>query len=120
MIEEQMHHCKKILQLVSPFFFNEISYTCSSSCTQYVSKFGKPNNGHKTDKGQFSFQSQEGQSQKCSNYCTISLIHILAKLCTESSIVGFSSIRTENFQMYKLGFEEAEEPEIKYPAQKQT
>ena len=27
-------------------------------CTQYVSKFGKLSNGHRTRKGQFSFQSQ--------------------------------------------------------------
>ena len=27
-------------------------------CTQYVSKFGKLSNGHRTEKGQFSFQSQ--------------------------------------------------------------
>jgi len=27
-------------------------------CTQYVSKFGKLNSGHRTGKGQFSFQSQ--------------------------------------------------------------
>ena len=26
-------------------------------CTQYVSKFGKLNSGHRTGKGQFSFQS---------------------------------------------------------------
>ena len=26
-------------------------------CTQYASKFGKPNSGHETGKGQFSFQS---------------------------------------------------------------
>ena len=28
------------------------------SCTQYVSKFGKLSSGHRTGKGQFSFQSQ--------------------------------------------------------------
>ena len=27
-------------------------------CTQYASKFGKLNSGHRTGKGQFSFQSQ--------------------------------------------------------------
>ena len=27
-------------------------------CTQYASKFGKLSNGHRTGKGQFSFQSQ--------------------------------------------------------------
>ena len=28
-------------------------------CTQYVSKFGKLSSGHRTGKGQFSFQFQE-------------------------------------------------------------
>ena len=29
----------------------------SKCCTQYVSKFGKPSSGHRTGKGQLSFQS---------------------------------------------------------------
>ena len=33
-------------------------------CTQYASKFGKPSSGHRTGKGQFSFQSQEGQCKR--------------------------------------------------------
>ena len=38
---------------------------------------------------------------------------MLARLCSKSFKLGFSNTWTENFQMYKLGFEEAEEPEIK-------
>ena len=34
------------------------------SCIQYVSKFGKLSSGHRTGKGQFSFQSQERQCQR--------------------------------------------------------
>ena len=33
-------------------------------CTQYASKFGKLNNGHRTRKGQFSFQSQRRACQR--------------------------------------------------------
>ena len=33
-------------------------------CTQYASKFGKSSSGHRTGKGQFSFQSQEGQCKR--------------------------------------------------------
>ena len=33
-------------------------------CTQYVSKFGKLGSGHKTEKGQFSFQSQRRGMRK--------------------------------------------------------
>ena len=40
---------------------------------------------------------------------------MLASLCSKSFQLGFSSTWTENFQMYKLGFKEAEKPEIKLP-----
>ena len=33
-------------------------------CTQYASKFGKLSSGHRTGKGQFSFQSQRKAMQK--------------------------------------------------------
>ena len=41
--------------------------------------------------------------------------HMLAKLCSKSFMLGFSTTWTEKFQMCKLGFKEAEEPEIKLP-----
>jgi len=44
-----------------------------------------------------------------------SLDHILGRLYSKSKL-DFSSTRTENFQMYKLDLERAEEPEIKLPA----
>ena len=40
---------------------------------------------------------------------------MLARLCSKSFKLGFSSMGTKNFQMYKLGFEETEETEIKLP-----
>ena len=49
-------------------------------CTQYVSKFGKLNSGHRTGKGQFSFQSQRKAMPK--NVQTIAHLyssHSLAK-----------------------------------------
>ena len=44
-------------------------------CTQYTSKFGKLSSGHRTGKGQFSFQSQKRQCQgmlKLPHNCTLS------------------------------------------------
>ena len=41
--------------------------------------------------------------------------HMLAKLCSKFSKLGFNSTWTENFQMFKLDLEMAEEPEIKLP-----
>ena len=85
-------------------------------CTQCVSKFGKLSNGHKTGQCQFSFQLQRRPMLKNAQ-TTIQLhsFHMLAKLCSKFFKLGFSSTWTNNFQMYKLGFEEAEEPEIKWP-----
>ena len=42
-------------------------------------------------------------------------VHMLARLCLKSFKLGFDSPRTKNFQMYKLGFKESEESEIKLP-----
>ena len=41
--------------------------------------------------------------------------HTLARQCSKSFKLGFNSILTENFQVYKLDLEKAEEPEIKLP-----
>ena len=39
--------------------------------------------------------------------------HILARLCSKFFKLGFSSMWIENFLMYKLDLEKAEEPESK-------
>ena len=85
-------------------------------CTQYASKFGKLSSGHRTEKDQFSFQSQRRAIPK-NVQTTIQLcsFHMLAKLCLKSFKQGFSSMWTSNFQMYKLGLENAEESDIKLP-----
>ena len=50
-------------------------------CTQYASKFGKLSSGHRTGKGQFSFQFQrKGNAKECSNYRTIALISHTSKV----------------------------------------
>ena len=41
--------------------------------------------------------------------------HMLAKQPSNFSKLGFNSMWTENFQMFKLDLEKAEEPEIKLP-----
>ena len=84
-------------------------------CTQYASKFGKLSSGHWTGKGQFSFQSQRKLMPK--NVQTTAQMHSSHTLekCSKSSNPGFNSMWTVNFQMFKLDFEKAEEPEIKLP-----
>ena len=83
-------------------------------CTQYASKFGKLSGGHRTGKGQFSFQSQRKAMPKNAQTTTqLHSSHMLVKWCSKFSKPGFNSMWTENFQMLKLDLEKAEEPEIK-------
>ena len=85
-------------------------------CTQYVSKFGKLSSGHRTGKGLFSFQSRRKAIPKNAQTTTqLHTSHTLVKYCSKLSKPGFSNMWTENFQMFKLALEKAEEPEIKLP-----
>ena len=64
----------------------------------------------------FSLQSQRrAVSNNVQTTVQLLSFHRLAMLCSKSSKLGFSSTWTENFQMFKLGLEKAEEPEFKLP-----
>ena len=52
---------------------------------------------------------------KLPDNCTQHSLPMLVRLCSKSFKLGFSSIWIKNFQMYKLGLEKAEDPEIKLP-----
>ena len=85
-------------------------------CTQYASKFGKLNSGHRTGKGQFLFQSQRKAMPKNAQTTTqLHSSHTLVKKCPKFSKSGFSNMWTVNFQMFKLVLEKAEEQEVKLP-----
>ena len=85
-------------------------------CTQYVNKFVMLSIGHRTGKGWFPFQSQRRavpeNAQTTGQLCSFP---ILVRLCLKSFKLRFSSMWTENFQMFKLDLEKAEEPEIELP-----
>ena len=84
--------------------------------TQHASKFGELSNGHRTGKGQFSFQSQrKAMSKNAQTITQLHSSHTLVKKCSKFSKPGFSNMTTVNFQMFKLVLEKAEEPEIKLP-----
>ena len=82
--------------------------------TQYASKCGKLSSGHRTGKGQFSFQSQRNATPK--NVQTTTQLH-------SSHMLVMLKILQARFQHYmnreppdvQAGLEKAEEPEIKLP-----
>ena len=72
---------------------------------------------YRAEKVTFSFQSQSRTIPK--NVLTTEQLcsfYMLARLCSKSFKLGFNSTWIWNFQIYKLGFKEAEGPEIKLPA----
>ena len=85
-------------------------------CTQYASKSGKLSSGHRTGKGQFSFQSQrKAMPKNVETAAQLHSSHTLAKQCSKFSKTGFKSMWTVNVQMFRLDLEKAEDPEIKLP-----
>ena len=85
-------------------------------CTQYASKSGKLSSGHRTGKGQFSFQSQrKAMSKNAQTAAQLHSSHMLVKSCSKCFKPGFSNTWTVKFLMFKLVLERAEEPEIKLP-----
>ena len=71
------HYWTKLVEVMDFQLSNFKSWkTILWNCyTQYASKFGKLSRGHRTGKGQFSFQShKKGNAKECSNYLTIALI----------------------------------------------
>ena len=83
---------------------------------QYASKFGKLSSGHRTGKGQFSFQSQRKAIPKNAQTTTqFHSSHTLVKWWSKFFKPGFKNMWTVNFQMLKLVLDKAEETEIKFP-----
>ena len=78
-------------------------------CTQHTSKFGKLSSGHRTGKGQFSFQSQrKAMSKNAQTTAQLHSSHRLVMKCSKFSKPGFNNMWTMNFQMFKLVLEKAE------------
>ena len=86
----------------------------SKCCTQYASKSGKCSSGHRTGKGQFSFQSQrKGMTKNAKATTQLHSSHMIVKKHSKFSKPGFSNMWSVNCQMFKLGLENAEHKEIK-------
>ena len=60
--------------------------------TQYASKFGKFSSGHRTGKGQFSFQFQrKAMPENVQTTAQLHSSHTLTKSCSKFSKPGFNS-----------------------------
>ena len=85
-------------------------------CTQYASKFGKLSSGHRTGKGQFSFQfPKESNVKECSNYWIIALISHASEV-----ILKILPARLQKYVNYELtdvqaGFRKGRGTMVKFP-----
>ena len=68
------------------------------------------------EKVSFHSNLKEGQCQRIFKLSQLHSSHMLSKYCSKFSKQYFNSAWTENFQIFKLDLEKAEEPEIKLPA----
>ena len=81
-------------------WMQKIARRDKKSLSQYITKFGKLSSGHRTGKGQFSFQSQ--RRAMSNNVKTTVLLHsfqMQERWCSKSFKLGFRSMWTKNFQM---------------------
>ena len=81
--------------------------------TQYVSKFGKLSSGHKTGKGQFSFQSQGKVMPK--NIQTTTQLYSSHRKVMLKIQARLQQYVNQELQMFKLNLEKAKEKQIKLP-----
>ena len=80
------------------------------------SKCGKLSSGHRTGKGQFSFQSQRKAMPKdVQTAIQFSLISHTSKVMLKILQARLQQYMNCDFQMFKLDLEKAEESEIKLP-----
>ena len=81
-------------------------------CTQYVSKFGKLNHGHRTGKGQFSFQSQrKDMAKNVQNTVQIALTLHASKAMPQILQARLQQYENQELPDVQAGL--AKEPEIK-------
>ena len=112
------HHNKQIKWRLwnSRAISNPKTRCCESATLNIASKFGKLSSGHRTRKGQFSFQFQRKAMPKSVH--TTAQLHssqMLAKKYSKFSKPGSNSTWTVNFQIFKMDLEKAAQLEIKLP-----
>ena len=83
--------------------------------TQYASKFGKQQWPHDWKRSVFIQSQRRAMPKNVQITVKLHSLHMLVRLCSKSFKLCFNGTWTENFHMYKLDLEKAEEPEIKLP-----
>ena len=74
-------------------------------CTQYVSKFGKLNNGHRTGKRSiFIPVPKKGSSKECANYCIILLTSHTSKVMLKVLQARFQQVMNWELPDIQAGF----------------
>ena len=73
-------------------------------CTQYATKFGKLNSGHRTGKGLFSFQFQRKAMPKNVQNCTIALISHNRKVMLKILQAGLQKYMNHELPDDQAGF----------------
>ena len=84
-------------------------------CTQYVNKFEKQQRPQDWKRSVFIPIPKKDSDKECSNCTQLHSFNELARQCSKSFKLGLNSTYTENIQMFNLGLEKAEAPEIKLP-----
>ena len=85
-------------------------------CTQYVLKLKSSAVATQLEKVSFHSSPKEGQCKRIFKLLKIVFISRANNITLKIFQIGFNSMWTENFQVYKLDLEKAKEPEIKLPA----
>ena len=78
-----------------------------------ICKFGKLSSGHRTGKGQFSFQSQRKAMPKNANYCTIALISHASKVMLKILQARLHQYMNHELPDVQAGFRKGREKQIK-------
>ena len=84
---------------------------------QYARKYGKVSSGHRTEKGQFSFQSQRRAMPKNVQTTTqLHSFHMLAKYCSKFSKLGFNMYVNREIPDVQAGFRKGRRTRDQFPA----
>ena len=97
-----VHGVAKSWTRLSDSHFDHFTLKC---CTQHVSQFGKLSSGHRTGRGQFSFQSQRRAVPKDIQTSVQShSFHVLARLCSESIQDRIQQYMNQELPHVQIGF----------------